>query len=129
MGLIGVEKGQKDGLEIGKLLSVLDGDSVRLAPLYDVATGLAYGTTGDNRRLSMSISGCFDPDAITTDHWKRLADELAIDDRRLLDRVQELRESLPDAFEQGASEVDNWDGSVSQVMSRLHPELTMRARH
>lgn len=99
---------------------ILDGDVVRLAPLYDVASGLAYSV--DPRRprvLSMSIGGTFDLAAIDADAWRRCAGDLGLAEDLVLDRVAGISHSTPDAFDKALGEIDDWDGSVSSVRSRL----------
>ena len=106
---------------------LLDGDDVAFAPMYDVATGLAYRPSpGRSRVLSMSIGGTYDADLITVDTWRRSAQDLAVSSDEVLARVQAIGAALPPAFETALSEVDDWDGSVTEVRDRLLPELDRR---
>jgi serine/threonine-protein kinase HipA len=101
---------------------LLDGDSVRLAPGYDIATGLPYGMPAGGRRLgSMSIGGTFDLAEIGADHWRRLGDEIDVDSERLASRATEFTTGAPEVFSNAAAEVEDWDGSVRAVMDRLLP--------
>lgn len=105
---------------------VLKGDQVQFAPLYDVATSLAYDPPGAGaRRLSMQIGGTFDAAGVDDNAWRRFARENRLDDDRVLDRVDHLRNGVVDAFEAAVQEVasDDWDGQVSEVAQRLLPSL------
>lgn len=103
---------------------LLDGDRVRLAPLYDVATGLAYSAPhGRSRRLSMSIGGTLEREAIDADAWRRCAGELGADESALLERVSRMTEEAPAAFAAALDQVEDWDGSVTDVRERLLPSL------
>lgn len=106
---------------------LLDGDRVHLAPLYDVATGLAYSIgTRASRRLSMSIGGVFDWEAIDAEAWRRCAAELGVDESAVLDRVHRMTADAPAAFAAALDEVEDWDGSVTDVRTRLLPALENR---
>ncbi|GMA30413.1 HipA domain-containing protein [Litorihabitans aurantiacus] len=106
---------------------VLDGGDVSLAPLYDVATGLAYARRPGHPRLgSMSVSGTYDLDEVDGDSWRRLGDTVAVDGDRLAQRAESLRDGATAAFEKAAGEIDDWDGGVRDVMARLAPRLVGR---
>lgn len=96
-----------------------------MAPLSDVATGLAYRRNAGSPRLgSMSVSGTFDLNAIDGDHWRRLGDAVAADGDRLAEKAGTLQDQAPAAFEEAASDVDDWDGGVRALLARLMPRLT-----
>lgn len=80
---------------------LLSGEEVRLAPLYDIASTLPYGTHERKLRLAMKIGGSYDvyPRRNT---WPAAARELGLDPGALLDRVRELCERAPDAFADAA---------------------------
>lgn len=104
---------------------LLGGDRVQLAPLYDVATGLAYSIgPRASRRLSMSVGGVFDWEAIDAEAWRRCATELGVDESAVLDRVHRMTADAPAAFAAALDDVEkNWDGSVTDVRTRLLPAL------
>ncbi|HMR49719.1 MAG TPA: type II toxin-antitoxin system HipA family toxin [Arachnia sp.] len=102
---------------------LLDGDNIRLAPAYDVATALPYGTQNGRRLGSMSIGGSFDLNEIGATHWLRLGDEVGVDGEKLASRAKEIAAAAPDAFRDAAEEVNDWDHSVGAVMERLLPAL------
>ncbi len=101
---------------------LLQGDDVKLAPLFDVATGLAYEPpAGGARALSMSIAGEFDPAHVTPDTWKRFCEAVSVDEATVLDKVREVAEVAPDAMAEALAEIDDWDGAASDVAARLLP--------
>ena len=106
---------------------LLSGDNVTFAPMYDVATGLAYRpTAGRPRMVSMRVGGTYDADRITPDTWRQAADDLSVSPDEVLARVQAIGEAVPSAFARALDEVDDWDGSVTDVRARLLPELDRR---
>jgi serine/threonine-protein kinase HipA len=84
---------------------LLAGGQVRLAPLYDIASALPYGTHERKLRFAMKIGGDYDvfPQRNT---WGRAAAELRIGQRKALARVRELTGTVVDAFCRAASEPD-----------------------
>ncbi|WP_211882774.1 HipA domain-containing protein [Pseudarthrobacter albicanus] len=61
---------------------ILSEGTVRLAPLYDVASYLPYATTGPDAkpvRLPMHIGGEYRIRAIRRSHWELLADKTGLD--------------------------------------------------
>lgn len=106
---------------------LLQGDSVDLAPLYDVASGLAYQMPPGRPRLaSMSIGGTFDLEKIDRERWLHLGEEIGMDGAALAARARDVRENAPEAFERAAAEIEDWDGAVTDVMGRIRPQLALR---
>jgi serine/threonine-protein kinase HipA len=99
---------------------LLAGRTVRLAPLYDIASALPYGTHERKLRLAMKIGGSYDvyPRRNT---WPAAARELGLDPGALLDRVRELCERAPDAFADAAkaSEVVALARALPSALSAL----------
>jgi serine/threonine-protein kinase HipA len=90
---------------------------VRLAPLYDIASVLAYADI-DLRRVQLAMRvGRYDRfDVIQARHWKEAARALKIDPERLLHRIAEMTTVLPDAVADAARALEK---------QRLrHPNLT-----
>ncbi|MFS0703461.1 type II toxin-antitoxin system HipA family toxin [Cellulomonas sp. 179-A 9B4 NHS] len=108
---------------------MLDGESVRLAPLFDISTGLVYESQ-ESRLLSMSIGGEFHSDKIGREHWARFAGENELDEERVLDRAREMAEVAPVAMRTALDEVDDddWTGAVAELRERLVPALDARTR-
>lgn len=101
---------------------LLDGDVVRLAPIFDVASGLAYSyREGDDRRLAMSVAGQFDPSAITGETWRRFAGENRLDAESVLERVHRYADVIPGAMKHAIAGVDDWDGTAGALAGRLLP--------
>jgi serine/threonine-protein kinase HipA len=89
-----------------KNYSVLLADKqARLAPLYDVASALPYGTHEKKLRLAMKIGGDYRvfPQRNT---WPAAARDLGIDPDRLAARVRELASVVADAFAEAANVPD-----------------------
>jgi serine/threonine-protein kinase HipA len=106
---------------------LLAGRTVRLAPLYDIASALPYGTHERKLRLAMKIGGSYDvyPRRNT---WPAAARELGLDPGALLDRVRELCERAPDAFADAAKspEVLALGRELPSVLSALVGERAAR---
>jgi serine/threonine-protein kinase HipA len=83
-----------------KNYSVLIGAAgrVRLAPLYDVASILPYDDFDPMRaKLAMRIGGKYRLRDISAHNWKKLADELGIEQDVIAQRVLEMADALPAA--------------------------------
>jgi serine/threonine-protein kinase HipA len=99
---------------------LLDGDSVNLAPIYDVASGFAYDPpVGGRRVVSMSVGGASELDGIGRDAWSRFADAAGLDVDRTVERVAELAELVPDALETALEDIDDYEGHVAALKERL----------
>ncbi|MGH3274282.1 MAG: HipA N-terminal domain-containing protein [Streptosporangiaceae bacterium] len=81
-------------------LLLADGE-VRLAPLYDIASALPYGTHERKLRLAMKIGGEYRISPISNT-WRKAADELGIDNDLALGRVRELTGRVAGAFAEAA---------------------------
>jgi serine/threonine-protein kinase HipA len=81
---------------------LLASGQVRLAPLYDVASALPYGTHEKMLRFAMKIGGDY---RVFPYHntWTAAAHDLGIDRDRALKRVEELAARTADAFADAAS--------------------------
>jgi serine/threonine-protein kinase HipA len=84
---------------------LLSDNQVRLAPLYDIASGLPDGTHEKKLRLAMKIGGDY---RVHPWHntWPGAAKDLGIDPDRLVARVDELAALAPNAFSAAASADD-----------------------
>jgi serine/threonine-protein kinase HipA len=96
-------------------LLLADGQ-VRLAPLYDIASALPYGTHERKLRFAMKIGGDYEVFP-TRNLWGRAAAELRIDERKALARVRELTGTVANAFAKAAVDPD---------VAALHRELPSR---
>lgn len=101
---------------------LLTDDRVQLAPLYDVATGLAYEAR-ENPVLSMSVGGQFAVDRIGRPEWERFAEQNRLDGQAVVRRALQMAETVPDAMREALDEVDDWDGTVGELRRRLIPAV------
>jgi serine/threonine-protein kinase HipA len=105
---------------------LLAGPEARLAPLYDIASALPYGTHERRLRLAMKLGGDYrvHPDR---NPWPRAARELGLDPAALVERVRELAVRAPDAFAAAAAtaEVEALDRALP---ARLLDLVAQRAR-
>ncbi len=101
---------------------LLNGPQVRLAPMYDVASSLAYDEFHHPKlKMAMKIGGEYGLTALSGRHWRRFATANRLDPERLVDRIDALAQRLPDAF---ASAADS-DG-VRELGSGLPGRLVQR---
>lgn len=100
---------------------LLERDTVRLAPLFDVASGLAYDAHAGGRRLAMAVDGELDPAAVTGEHWRRFADTNRLDPAGVLERVRRYSDLIPAAMRQTLADVEDWDGTAGALAARLLP--------
>ncbi|OHV39364.1 MULTISPECIES: type II toxin-antitoxin system HipA family toxin [Pseudofrankia] len=78
---------------------LLAGAQARLAPLYDVASVLAYDDVYlPKLRLAMRIGGEYRVAAIYGRHWRRFATANGLDPDEIIARARRIIERAPDAF-------------------------------
>jgi serine/threonine-protein kinase HipA len=84
---------------------LLAADQIRLAPLYDIASALPYGTHEKKLRFAMKLGGDYRvfPHRNT---WREAAFELDIDADATVARVEALAVCTPDAFAAAAASHD-----------------------
>jgi serine/threonine-protein kinase HipA len=92
---------------------LLAGPQVRLAPLYDIASALPYGTHERKLRLAMKIGGDYRVYPVHNT-WPKAAKDLGLDPELAVNRVFALARRAPDAFSEsaGAPEVVKLDSSL-----------------
>jgi serine/threonine-protein kinase HipA len=73
------------------------GRAVRLAPLYDVASGLSYGRDFHPSKVKMAlkIGGYCQIGIIKTSHWERQAESMSLPVDEALDRARGLLAKVP----------------------------------
>ncbi len=108
---------------------LLAGNQVRLAPLYDVASALPYGTHEHRLRLAMKIGGDYRL-LPYNNRWPVAARELGLDGSALVERVIELADRAPDAFADaaGAQEVKRLKRKLPGKLVKLVAERATRCR-
>jgi serine/threonine-protein kinase HipA len=84
---------------------LLAGADVRLAPLYDVASALPYGTHERKLKFAMKIGGDY---RVYPHHntWPAAAQDLGLDVVAALDRILALAQRAPEAFAEAAGCTD-----------------------
>jgi serine/threonine-protein kinase HipA len=85
---------------------MLVGNSARLAPLYDLGSGLLLGVHVRKLKLAMKIGGEYSPIKVGRGNFARLATALRLDPTDLIDSVIALATKLPAALADAANEAD-----------------------
>lgn len=106
---------------------LLDKDDVTVAPVYDVATGLAYEQPAQRRLASMSFGGTSAFEDMDGLAWRRLAEDVRVDADHLLARARETADALPGAFEEALADVDD-EPETAELRERLMPRLREHAQ-
>ena len=81
---------------------LLAADQARLAPLYDIASALPYGTHERKLRLAMKIGSSYEVYP-QRNRWPEAARDLGLDAGALVDRARELARIAPEALADAAS--------------------------
>jgi serine/threonine-protein kinase HipA len=101
--------------------------TVRLAPLYDMASILPYPAVDISKvKLAMKIGGEYRLRNIGLRHWQKLAAELRLDDVKLLDRIRTMAQALPDQVATIQERVEG-QGLSHVTITRLCTRLKTRA--
>lgn len=108
---------------------LLAGPEARLAPLYDIASALPYGTHERKLRLAMKLGGDYHVHP-RRNPWPATARELGLDPTALTDRVRALAERAPDAFADAtaAPEVEALDRPLPARLLDLAADRAQRCR-
>jgi serine/threonine-protein kinase HipA len=104
---------------------LLADDQVRLAPLYDIASALPYGTHERKLRLAMKIGGEYRV-FLHRNTWPGAARDLGLDVAVLMDRIRELATVAPDVFAD-AAKASGVKGLNSPMPGRLVDLITDRS--
>ncbi|GAA5125271.1 type II toxin-antitoxin system HipA family toxin [Haloechinothrix salitolerans] len=96
---------------------LLNGEDIRLAPLYDLNSHLAY-SDGAGNDLSMAVNGSFHAAAASVDDWARFATRLHVDSDWLRDEITRQSDDLLDAMA-GAAKSDDIARYDSPAVARL----------
>lgn len=100
---------------------LLAGRAARLAPLYDVSTGLIPDRSGRlrYRTAAMSIGGEKRFGDVEATEWVKLADIARVPHESVRERVRKLAEQLPKTFEGALDEVEGAPGAAELRRSTL----------
>lgn len=102
------------------------GGRVRLAPLYDLATALLYpGLDPERLRLAMKIGSKYRLRDIVRRHWIACAEELGLDGREALARLERMMDEIPGRLVAIGPRLTK-DGLDGAVVAKL---LDVLARH
>lgn len=96
---------------------ILSGGDVRLAPLYDVNSHLAY-TDGSTSDLSMGIDGIYRASLLTRQRWIGEAEHLHVDPEWMEAEIDRQRAGLVDSM-RAAAGMDDVRTYDSPVVARL----------
>ena len=77
---------------------LLVGNQARLAPLYDLGSGLLLGQHIRKLRLAMKVGGEYAPFKIERGHWLRLAADFGMNGESLIESARKMAAALPDAL-------------------------------
>lgn len=100
---------------------------VRLAPLYDLASALPYDDIDPRRAtLAMKIGGKYRVRDIAKHQWEKLAAELQLDSREVIERIADLAQRLPAAAAAVTGRALS-EGLTHPLVKRLTERVTARA--
>jgi len=102
---------------------------VRLAPLYDIASILAYGDQFDLYRLklAMKVGGEYELRHIGIRQWQKLAREIRFNADELIAKLRAMANQLPDQITATCTRV-HAEGLDRRIIDRLSAELIKRAK-
>lgn len=112
---------------------LIDGQALRLAPLYDLCSFLPYRELQRSIhmpkiKLAMKIGGEYAlKRADLYSAWQKAAEELQIPEIEVVDRIEDLARRTPDALE-GAIDSLPLPAQESVYLKELHNDLTLRAK-
>lgn len=112
-----------------KNYSILIGGSgsIRLAPLYDVASILPYDDFDPMRaRLAMKIGGKYRLRDISPRSWEQVADELGLDRQAIMQRIQAMTDALPSTAASVGLQMHE-AGMTHGIVNRLVERISERA--
>ncbi len=126
--IINLVAGAPDGH--AKNISVLRAPGLtRVAPLYDLATGLAYDARKVERSVALSIGGERVASRIRRHQLRKAAQILGLDPELLTGRVAMLAETFPKAFEEVLEGFADSAPGAQEVAERTLPALQAHTRH
>ena len=104
------------------------GRQVRLAPLYDLASGLPYDNAGAPPYSAFSIGGVRNFGEAYPKHWLAHAQDMGLEPDERIERVRFFAEALPESFRDILSdEVEGEDGP--RLWRRLNEHPGRLGRH
>lgn len=102
--------------------------NVRLAPFYDVASILPYRNVNlAKAKLAMKVGGEYRLPNIGLRQWRRLAEDIRIDQEAMITRIRAMAAGLPDLIAAIRKEVEA-AGLNHPILKALAQRLTTRAK-
>lgn len=98
-----------------------------VAPLYDLATGLAYDARTVDRAVALFVGGERLTSRIHRRQWEKAAATLGLPADEVIARVAFLAGSFPDGFRASAKELPNDVPGLDEVLARTLPALEAHA--
>ena len=120
--LINYATAAPDGHARNVSIRILPSADVRMAPLYDLASGLPYEKATVDRRLALAIGGERRVDRIHAGQWSRAARELGVSVEWLRDRARTMLTDFPDAFRDALAELGT--AEAAGVWTRAAANIT-----
>jgi serine/threonine-protein kinase HipA len=91
---------------------LLSDASVRLAPLYDLASILPHDVHPKKARLAMKIHNTYKPTELSASHWRAFAVEAGVDRDWIVARGLEMASAVSDAFRDAALDSQVQDATL-----------------
>ncbi len=104
---------------------LLVANTVRFAPLYDIASALPYGDHERKLKLAMKLGGSYDIYP-AYNRWGKAAKELGLSADELTGRVEVLARRAPAAFAAAAEEVDHLGRDLPERLTDLIADRVAR---
>jgi serine/threonine-protein kinase HipA len=110
-------------------LLLADGPTIRLAPLYDIASILPYDQVDTKKiKLAMKIGGEYKVSQIGLREWQKFARETHLDADKVRAALVDMAEQLPD-FVTAAQAQAKKHGLNNAIVGRLATQLIIRAKN
>jgi serine/threonine-protein kinase HipA len=101
------------------------GDTIRLAPLYDLSSQLPYPDLIP-QRVAMKIGDHYDIARVNPTDWRNLASSCALDEDQVIGMLTEMARGLPDVVSAAHAQARS-DGLSEQVLAPLADRLIAHA--
>jgi serine/threonine-protein kinase HipA len=109
-------------------LLLANGPTIRLAPLYDIASILPYDQVDARKiKLAMKIGGDYEVSQIGLREWQKFARETRLDADKVRAALVDMAEQLPDFVTTVRAQAKK-DGLNNAIISRLAAQLIARAK-
>jgi len=109
-------------------LLLANGPTIRLAPLYDIASILPYDQVDARKiKLAMKIGGDYEVSQIGLREWQKFARETRLDADKVRAALVDMAEQLPDFVTTVRAQAKK-DGLNNAIINRLAAQLIARAK-